>query len=260
MYAALWEAFRVEYQMSSGGPGSGLFKSTDGGETWKEITPQPGPARRASIGKIGVAISGADSNRVYALVENENGGLFSSDDAGATWKLVNAGRNIRQRAFYYTHVFADPSHKDTVYMLNTSAFRSVDGGKTMVSMSGTTARTATITTSGSIRTIRARRARNDGGGAVTYNAGVDRSGTWSGQGFPTGQFYHVITTKHVPYHMCGAQQDNSTMCVPSNSGTRPAAAASGGRTALHSAAATRTATSRPIRRTRTSSSPARNNG
>src|SRR6478672_1067037 len=124
MFAALWEAYRVEYQMSSGGPGSGLYKSTDGGETWKEITRNPG-LPQGMVGKISIAISGADSNRVYALVENENGGLYSSDDAGTSWKLVNEGRNIRQRAFYYTHVFADPNTKDTVYMLNTSAFRSV---------------------------------------------------------------------------------------------------------------------------------------
>jgi photosystem II stability/assembly factor-like uncharacterized protein len=98
--------------MSSGGPGSGLFKSTDGGEHWTEITRNPGlPA--GMIGRIGVSVSGADSNRVYAVIENGNGGLFSSDDAGATWKLVNAGRNIRQRAFYYTHV-TDPVEKDTL--------------------------------------------------------------------------------------------------------------------------------------------------
>src|SRR5205814_1659696 len=109
VFAALWEAYRVEYQMSSGGPGSGLFKSTDGGDTWREITRNPG-LPQGMVGKISIAISGADSNRVYALIENENGGLFSSDDAGATWKLVNAGRNIRQRAFYYTHVIADPSN------------------------------------------------------------------------------------------------------------------------------------------------------
>src|SRR5712692_6526833 len=130
MFAALWEAFRLEYQMSSGGPGSGLFKSTDGGETWTEITRNPG-LPQGMVGKICIAISGADSNRVYALVEHENGGLFSSDDAGATWKLVNTGRNVRQRAFYYTHVFADSKNKDTVYALNTSAFRSADGGKTL---------------------------------------------------------------------------------------------------------------------------------
>ena len=108
IYAALWEAYRVEYQMSSGGPGSGLFKSTDGGETWTEITRNPG-LPPGVVGRIGVAVSGADSNRVYALVENENGGLFASDDAGATWTLVNENRNIRQRAFYYTHVTADPN-------------------------------------------------------------------------------------------------------------------------------------------------------
>src|SRR5499427_249919 len=96
MFAALWEAYRVEYQMSSGGPGSGLFKSTDGGETWKEITRNPGlPA--GMIGKIGITVSTADSNRVYALVENDNGGVFRSDDAGATWKLVNKDRILRQR-------------------------------------------------------------------------------------------------------------------------------------------------------------------
>src|SRR5205814_6271986 len=121
VFAALWEAYRVEYQMSSGGPGSGLFKSTDGGETWAEITRNAG-LPRGLVGKISIAISGADSNRVYALVENESGGLYSSDDAGATWNLVNAARTIRQRAFYYTHLFADPRNKDVVYALNTSAF------------------------------------------------------------------------------------------------------------------------------------------
>src|SRR5262249_44620358 len=103
VFAALWEAYLIEYQMSSGGPGRGLFKSTDGGETWTEITRNSG-LPSGVVGKIGVAVSGTDSNRVYALVENENGGLFSSDDAGATWKLVNTNRNIRQRAFYYTHI------------------------------------------------------------------------------------------------------------------------------------------------------------
>src|SRR6185503_19848055 len=135
LYAALWEAYRKEYQMSSGGPGSGLFKSTDGGETWTEITRNSG-LPSGVVGKIGVAISGADSNRVYALVENEIGGLFSSDDAGATWILVNSNRNIRQRAFYYTHVTADPANRDTVYMLNVSLYRSIEGGKTLTTLGG----------------------------------------------------------------------------------------------------------------------------
>jgi photosystem II stability/assembly factor-like uncharacterized protein len=215
MFAALWEAYRIEYQMSSGGPGSGLFKSTDGGETWREITRNPG-LPQGLVGKITVGISGADSNRVYALIENENGGLFSSDDAGATWKLVNAGRNIRQRAFYYTHVFADPNNRDTVYALNTSAFRSVDGGKTFQNIGQGTHgdhHDLWIDPDDSRHLV----IGNDGGGAITYDI-TERPVMWTRQDYPTEQFYHVITTGHAPYHVCGAQQDNSTLCVPSTNG------------------------------------------
>ncbi|MCA1561474.1 MAG: hypothetical protein LC804_14830 [Acidobacteria bacterium] len=212
IYAALWEAYRIEYQMSSGGPGSGLFKSIDGGEHWTEMTRHPGlPA--GVVGRIGVAVSGADSNRVYALVENEKGGLYSSDDGGATWKLVNEGRNIRQRAFYYTHVTADPVNKDTVYLLNTSAFRSTDGGKTTTQIGGGTHgdhHDLWVDPDDPTHLVNG----NDGGGAVSANGGQ----SWSPQNFPTGQFYHVVTTHHVPYHVCGAQQDNSTICVPSETG------------------------------------------
>jgi len=224
VFAALWEAYRVEYQMSSGGPGSGLFKSTDGGETWREITRNPG-LPQGVVGKISVAISGADSNRVYALIENENGGLFSSDDAGATWKLVNAGRNIRQRAFYYTHVFADPNQKDTVYALNTSAFRSIDGGKTLANIGQGTHgdhHDLWIDPDDSKHVM----IGNDGGGAITYDI-TERPVQWTRQDYPTEQFYHVITTRHAPYHVCGAQQDNSTMCVPSTNGL-PARGGGGG--------------------------------
>jgi len=217
MFAAMWEAYRVEYQMSSGGPGSGLFKSTDGGETWKEIT-RTGGLPQGPYGKMSVAISGADSNRVYALVENDKGGLYSSDDAGATWKLVNDARSFRQRAFYYTHAFADPNSKDVVYLLNTSAFRSTDGGKTLVSIGNGTHgdhHDLWIDPDDSKHVIDG----NDGGGAITYNVDVAQR-TWSDQDFPTEQFYHVITTKNVPFHVCGAQQDNSTLCVPSSAGGR----------------------------------------
>ena len=215
MFAALWEAYRIEYQMSSGGPGSGLFKSTDGGDTWREITRNPG-LPQGPVGKISVDVSGADSNRVYALIENENGGLFSSDDAGATWKLVNSNRTIRQRAFYYTHVYADPKNKDTVYALNVNAFRSTDGGKTLTQIGQTTHgdhHDLWIDPDDPEHLVLA----NDGGGAITYNVSSSQR-SWSGQGFPTEQFYHVITTRHVPFHVCGSQQDNSTLCIPSNNG------------------------------------------
>jgi photosystem II stability/assembly factor-like uncharacterized protein len=218
LYAALWEAFRVEYSMSSGGPGSGLFKSTDGGETWTEITRNQGLPSGVD-GKIGVAVSGADPNRVYAIVENESGGLFSSDDAGSTWTLVNSGRNIRQRAFYYTHVTADPNNKDIVYVLNVGAFRSTDGGRTMQSFVGGDSHDLWVDPDNSDHVLHA----SDGGGAVTFNASAPQR-TFTSRDYPTGQFYHVVTTKHVPYHVCGAQQDASTVCIPSSG-----AGAGGGR-------------------------------
>ncbi len=129
MYASLWEAYRKEWMMSSGGPGSALYKSTDGGETWTDIT-HVGGLPMGIDGKIGISISRADPNRVFALIENENGGLFRTDDAGATWTLVNNERRFRQRAFYYTHVFADTKNKDLVYVENVGTYRSRDGGKT----------------------------------------------------------------------------------------------------------------------------------
>lgn len=211
IFAALWEAYRVEYQMSSGGPGSGLFKSTDGGETWTEVTRNPGlPA--GVVGRIGVSISGADSNRIYALVEHEKGGLFSSDDAGATWTLVNDNRNIRQRAFYYTHVTADPVARDTVYLLNVSGYRSTDAGKTLTNIGqGTHSdhHDLWIDPDDPKHLV----IGNDGGGAVSTQAGQG----WTAQDFPTAQYYHVATTKHIPYHLCGAQQDGSTVCISSDS-------------------------------------------
>ena len=221
IYAALWEAFRLEYTMSSGGPGSGLFKSTDGGETWIELTRNPGlPA--GVIGRIGVAVSGADSSRVYAIVENRDGGLFRSDDGGATWALVNGGRNIRQRAFYYTHLAADPKDRDLVYVLNVGLFKSTDGGRTLTYFAFGDSHDLWIDPDDTSHILHAM----DGGGAVTYDGGR----TWSARDYPTPQYYHVITTKHLPYHVCGAHQDGSAVCVSSASG--PADGGSRGRAAV----------------------------
>ncbi len=211
IFASLWEAHRTPWSMSSGGPGSGLFKSTDGGDSWIEITKNPGlPA--GLWGKVGVSVSGADGNRVYTIIENEAaGGLYVSDDAGASWKLVNDNRNMRQRAFYYTRVNADPVDKDTVYILNVQFFKSTDGGKTTTNIRVPHGdnHDLWISATDNRRLVQA----NDGSANVTWNGGQ----TWTGQDIPTGQFYNVFTTRHVPYHICGAQQDNSTACVGSQS-------------------------------------------
>ena len=208
LYAALWEAYRVSYQMSSGGPGSGLFKSMDGGETWTELTRKPGMPDGV-IGKIGVAVSPADSNRIWAIVENDNGGVFRSNDGGDTWAKVNEERRLRQRAFYYSRIYADTKDRDTVYVLNTSFYKSTDGGETYetISVPHGDNHDLWIDPNDPKRMINS----NDGGGNVSINGGE----TWTEQDYPTAQLYHVATTKDFPYHVCGAQQDNSTACVPS---------------------------------------------
>jgi photosystem II stability/assembly factor-like uncharacterized protein len=208
MYAALWEAWRKSWGASSGGPGSGLFKSTDFGENWTEITRNPG-LPQGLIGKIGVALSPAAPHRVWALVEAEDGGVFRSDDAGASWTLMNDERNLRQRAFYYTRVYADPLDPEIMYALNTGLYRSRDGGKTFqgIRVPHGDNHDLWIAPSDPDRMING----NDGGGNVSFNGGR----TWTAQDFPTAQFYRVMTTHHEPYMICGAQQDNSTACVPS---------------------------------------------
>ncbi len=208
LYAGLWEVSRTPHSLSSGGPGSGLFKSSDGGGTWTELTGKPG-LPKPLWGKVGVAVSGADANRVYAIIEAADGGVFLSDDAGENWKRVNEDRRLRQRAFYYTRIYADPQAKDTVYILNTGIYRSTDAGKTIraIRVPHGDNHDLWIAPDDPKRMINS----NDGGANVSINAGE----SWTGQAFPTAQFYNVITTAHVPYHVCGAQQDNSTACVSS---------------------------------------------
>jgi photosystem II stability/assembly factor-like uncharacterized protein len=211
LYAGFWEVFRTPHSLSSGGPGSGLFKTTDGGGTWTELTKNPG-LPPTIWGKVGVSVSGADPNRVYALIEAAEGGVFLSDDKGATWTRVNEDRRLRQRAFYYTRIYADPQAKDTVYILNTGFYRSTDAGKTIRSIRVPHGdnHDLWIAPNDTKRMINS----NDGGANVSFNGGE----SWTDQDYPTAQFYNVFTTRHVPYHVCGAQQDNSTACVPSTGG------------------------------------------
>lgn len=211
LYAALWEAWRKPWGLSSGGPGSGLFKSVDGGEHWTELTRNPGmPA--GLVGKIGVSVSPVDGRRVYAIVENENGGVFVSDDSGATWTRTNDSRDLRQRAFYYSRITADPKDKDRVYVTNVRFFRSDDGGKTFptkIKVPHGDNHDLWIAPDNNQRMIEA----NDGGANVSVNGGK----SWTGQAYPTAQIYRLTISNHDPYLVCGSQQDNSSICVPSRS-------------------------------------------
>ena len=210
LYAALWQVYRTPWSMWDGGAGSGLFKSTDGGDHWTEITRNPG-LPGGIVGKIGVSVSGADSKRVYAIIENDSGGVFRSDDAGATWKKTNIERKLRQRAFYYSRIYADPKNRDRVYVLNTGFFRSDDAAvkfDTVLSPPHGDQHDLWIAPNDNQRMINS----NDGGGNVSTNGGH----SWTGQGYPTAQPYHVAITADYPYHVCGAQQDNSTFCEPSS--------------------------------------------
>jgi photosystem II stability/assembly factor-like uncharacterized protein len=211
IYAAFWQAQRGAWFMSSGGSGSGLFKTTDGGDTWVDITRRPG-LPKGVIGKIGITVAPARPERVWAIVEAEDGGVFRSDDAGATWRRLNEDRNLRQRAWYYTHIHADPKDPETVYVLNVGFWRSVDGGRTFATI-GTPHgdnHALWVAPNDPNRMIEG----NDGGANVSLTGGTSWT-TLMNQ--PTAQFYHVTTTTHFPYRVCGAQQDNSTVCIASRS-------------------------------------------
>ena len=208
LYAGFWEAFRKPWTLSSGGEGSGLFKSTDGGDSWTNLTASPGLPRQL-WGKVAVSVSGADPDRVYANIEAKDGGFFTSDDAGATWEYVSADRNLRTRAFYYTRITADPQERDTVYVNNEDFWRSRDGGRTWeeIKVPHGDNHDLWIDPKNNNRLIQA----NDGGANVSVDAGA----TWTGQAYPTAQMYTASTTMHFPYHVCGSQQDDGTLCVPS---------------------------------------------
>ena len=210
LYASTWQVYRKAWKMWGGGPDCKLWKSVDGGNNWIELTKNPGMPE-GPIGKIGVTVSPADPNRVWAIVEANEGGVYRSDDGGWTWERTNDERKLRQRAFYYSRIYADPWDKETVYCLNTGLYRSTDGGKTFgdqIQVPHGDNHDLWIDPNNPQRMINA----NDGGGNVTINGGK----SWTEQDFITTQFYHVMATSDVPYHLAGAQQDNSTMAMPSD--------------------------------------------
>ncbi len=208
IYAALYQIVRLPWGMESGGPGSGIYKSSDGGATWKHLEAHGLP--EGIYGRIGIAVSGADPNRVYALIEAKEGGLFRSDDAGEKWEKVNDDHRFRQRAWYFTHIFADPKAADTVYVLNTGAFRSTDGGKSFSLLPAPHGDHHGLW----IDPTNPQRMINSNDGGVTIS--VDGGKNWSKQdNQPTAQFYHVAVDNQFPYWVYGAQQDNSTVGIES---------------------------------------------
>ena len=213
LYASVWQALRQPWKMTSGGPGSGIFKSTDGGDTWTEITRNPG-LPEGTVGRVGVAMSPAKRERVWALIEAsyEDAGLYCSDDGGASWERINAERALVQRPWYYSHVFADPRDPETVFIMNLKAWRSTDGGRSFdeMTMPHGDNHDLWIDPNDTQRMIQG----NDGGACVSFNAG----GTWSTiYNQPTSQFYHIDVDDQFPYRIYATQQDNSAISSPSRS-------------------------------------------
>ena len=215
IYASTWRVQRTPFSLSSGGPGSALWKSTDGGENWAEISKNEG-FPKDTLGIIGVTVSPKNSERVWAMVEHkEKGGLYRSEDGGKKWERVNEERKLRQRAWYYTRVYADTEDEDLVYVLNVRYHRSKDGGKTFETFNAPHGdhHDLWIAPENSKRMI----IGDDGGAQVSYDGG-DTWSTYYNQ--PTAQFYRVTTDNSFPYRIYVAQQDNSTIRIKHRSDGR----------------------------------------
>lgn len=207
MYASTWRIRRTPFSLESGGDGCALWKSTDGGDTWEDISRAEG-LPKGMLGIIGVTVSPVNPQRVFAIIENENGGVFRSDDGGEKWTKVNSERKLRQRAWYYSRIYADSQDADVVYVMNVQFWKSKDGGKNFSSI-GTPHgdhHDLWIAPENNQRLAVA----DDGGGQVSLNGGSSWS-TYMNQ--PTSQFYRVTTDDSFPYRVYGAQQDNSTVRI-----------------------------------------------
>ncbi len=211
LYAAIWQAQRYPHQLISGGPDSGLWKTTDGGDTWTELTHTPG-LPTGVLGKIGIAASPARADRVWAIVEAEDGGLFRSDDGGAHWQRVSDAPFLRTRAWYYCHLIADPQDADTIWGLDYMVWKSTDGGRnfTQYPSQHGDEHDLWIHPQNTHIMIKA----DDGGACVTYTGGASWSTLYNQ---PTAQLYHVTTDDRFPYRVYGSQQDNTAISVPSMS-------------------------------------------
>ncbi len=211
LYASFWRVKRTPYSLESGGPGSGLYKSTDGGDSWELLSDNEG-FPTGTLGIIGITVSPTNNQNLYAMVEAEDGGVFRSRDGGETWARVSKDRNLRQRAWYYTRIYADPASEESVYVLNVRFHHSRDGGKTFSEIATPHGdnHDLWIDPSDPQRMIQA----NDGGGNVSYDGGD----TWSVQSNqPTAQMYRVSTDNAFPFRLLGGQQDNSALRIRSQS-------------------------------------------
>ena len=212
IYASIWEAHRSFHQISSGGEDSGIWRSMDSGDTWHNISAHPG-LPGGILGKIGIAASPAQSGRVYALIEHQQGGMYRSDDYGDSWDFVGRNNDIISRAWYYMHLTPDPQDADTVYVNNLRFWKSLDGGRTyaMIGTPHGDNHDLWIDPNNPRRMVQG----NDGGACVSLNGGASWSSIFNQ---PTAQFYHVAADNREPYCVYGTQQDNSSVAVPSRNG------------------------------------------
>ena len=211
MFAGIWQVRRNFWNLTSGGPDSGLWRSRDGGDTWDDISDNPGLPEKP-FGKIGVAVSPAKAGRIYATIEAREPGVFISDDYGDTWQLASDNRDLQGRPWYYEHIFADPQDADTAWVLNYDAWKSVDAGKTWTQVNTPHGDNHDLWIDP--RNPRRMIEGNDGGACVSYNGGETFSTIYNQM---TAQFYHVTTDTQFPYRVYGTQQDNSAISVPSRS-------------------------------------------